>query len=303
MKRLLVACGFLLACPVQAETWRFAVLGDTPYSQHERHEMPALLNAIAEHHPAFIVHAGDFKRSSATCSDELFLDRKALFDTSAVPFIYTPGDNEWTDCKTLVAGHFSEVERLNALRELFFAEPFSQGKNRLAVEQQSAHYPENLRWRLGPVLFVTLNVPGPNNNFGTRKQPSPEFQARNPAVIEWLREGFSAARKAQDSAIVIVMQANPGFNKLAAGLANNGFRELLETLRQETRDFPGEVLLIHGDTHWHRIDHPLYAPHSRDRIPNFTRLETFGYPFMGWIKVIIDNETPSLFRFESHPFK
>jgi hypothetical protein len=38
-------------------------------------------------------------------------------------------------------------------------------------------------------------------------------------------------------------------------------------------------------------------------LANFTRAETFGYPIMGWVKVIIDDRDPQLFRFEVHPHK
>jgi hypothetical protein len=50
--------------------------------------------------------------------------------------------------------------------------------------------------------------------------------------------------------------------------------------------FKGEVLLVHGDTHWQRVDQPLR--HSETKLPlaNFTRAETFGYPVMGWVKVM-----------------
>ena len=183
MKALLAACCLLLATTAQAETWKFAVIGDIPYSDFERREMPALLKLIEDEQPEFIVHAGDIKHSTTKCSDNILLDRKTLFDSSRVPFLYTPGENEWTDCKILVAGHYDPVERLKRLREIFFAEPQSLDQRKIAVERQSADFPENLRWRFRPVLFLTLNVPGPNNNYGTRKQPSPEFAARNPAIL------------------------------------------------------------------------------------------------------------------------
>ena len=99
------------------------------------------------------------------------------------------------------------------------------------------------------------------------------------------------------------MQGNPGFKHFAAGLGHSGYRELLETLRDETLNFPGQVLLVHGDTHWHRIDHPLRHPETKKPMANFTRLETNGYPFMGWVKVTINHETLTLFQFESHPYK
>ena len=125
MKRLLLAAILLLAATVQADSWRFALIGDTPYSADERRELPRLLGAIAAEHPAFIVHAGDFKSGNARCSDALFRDRHALFDAAAVPFIYVPGDNEWTDCSRVLAGGFDPLERLNRLREIFFADRFS----------------------------------------------------------------------------------------------------------------------------------------------------------------------------------
>jgi len=303
MNWLLSTLFLLTAGLAHAETWRFAVIGDIPYSRHERNEMPRMLENIAAAHPEFIVHAGDIKMSSDECTDELFVDRLQLLNSSSAPVIYTPGDNEWTDCRRLNAGHYDELERLNKLRTLFFSEPRSLGQRTIAVEQQSVKTPENLRWRLGPVLFLSLNVPGPNNNFGTGRKPSAEFLARNPILIEWLKQGFAIARQEHSAGIVIVMQGNPEFSHFAAGLGHSGYRELLETLLGETLNFPGQVLLIHGDTHWHRIDHPLSNRASGRRVENFTRLETFGYPIMGWAKVIIDSESPSVFRFESHAYE
>ena len=293
--------GLLLAGSVHAETWRFAVIGDTPYSAYERSELPRMLDDIADEHPGLIVHAGDFKNSRTICSDELFRDSRALFAASRVPLLYVVGDNEWTDCRQLPAGHFDPLERLQKLRELFFAEPQSLGRQTLPVEQQ-ANTPEHLRWRLGPVLFLSLNVPGPNNHFGMGSTPSGEYLARNPVLIDWLQQGFAVARREQAAGIVIVMQANPGFKHHAAGLTHAGYRDLLETLRMETLAFPGQVLLVHGDTHWQRIDQPLRHPKTKLPISNFTRLETFGYPVMGWVKVIIDDQLPQLFRFEVRPY-
>jgi hypothetical protein len=301
MRALLATLCFALAVSAHAETWRFALIGDTPYNNYERREFPLMLENIAAEHPAFIIHIGDFKSSSWRCSDRLFLDRKSLFNASAVPLIYVPGDNEWVDCKRLVAGHYDERERLEKLRELFFAERFSLGKKRLRVEQQSAANPEHLRWRLGPTLFVSINIPGPNNNFGMGKEASAEFLQRNPATLSWIKQGFALARKEHSVALVIAMQGNPGFKTFMADLGHSGYRELLETLQQETADFDGQVLLLHGDTHWQRIDHPLRHPETKETLSNFTRVESFGYPFMGWVKIIIDSEHPTLFRFETHP--
>ncbi|QKS29282.1 MAG: hypothetical protein FAZ92_02255 [Accumulibacter sp.] len=293
--------GLLLACTLQAATWRFAAIGDTPYSGHELRELPRMFADIAAEHPAFIVHVGDIKDSREVCSDALLDARRDLLDASPVPLIYVPGDNEWTDCRHLPAGKFDPLERLQKLRQLFFAAPRSLGQSPLPLERQPGDYPEHLRWRLGPVLFISLNVPGPNNNFGLGLEPSGEFVARNPVVIDWLRQGFAVARHEGFAGIVIVMQGNPAFRHHAAGLPHAGYRTLLDTLSRESVAFAGQVLLIHGDSHWQRIDQPLRDPLTKRPIGNVTRLETFGYPFMGWMKVIIDDQQPQLFRFEVHP--
>ena len=295
---LFCALSSLPAGRADAETWRFTLIGDTPYSGYERREFPAMLDAIAEESPELIVHVGDFKASKAPCTDALFAERHALFDAARVPFVFVPGDNEWTDCKRLPAGYYDESERLAALRRLFFAAPVSLGQRKIELEQQSAEFPEHLRWRLGPVLMLTLNVPGPNNNFGLTPRPSIEFRERNPNVVAWLREGFALARREGRAGVVVFMQANPGFKHFAAGLARRGYRELLETLREETQRFPGQVLLAHGDTHWQRTDRPLRAADGRI-LENFTRTESFGYPFMGWTRIVIDDRDPALFRFQT----
>ena len=284
-----------------ADTWRFTVIGDTPYSARERRELPGMLEAITERseRPAFVVHVGDFKLSRERCSDELFRDRLALFDATRVPFVFVPGDNEWTDCRRLIAGHYDELERLQRLRALFFAEPRSLGRQRMALEQQSDAYPEHLRWRIGEVVCATLNVPGPDNNFGSGASGSAEFRARNPAVLDWIDAAFIAARRQNARGVVLFMQGNPAFKHDAAGLAHAGYRELLERIRQQTRTFAGQVLLVHGDTHWQRVDRPLHD--GAEKLVNFTRLESFGYPFMGWVDVTVDSDDARLFRFTAHP--
>jgi hypothetical protein len=74
----------LAAClPAQAETWRFALIGDTPYSDYERAELPKMLSAIAERHVEFIAHIGDFKSGSSRCDDALFEDRCNYSRTAA----------------------------------------------------------------------------------------------------------------------------------------------------------------------------------------------------------------------------
>lgn len=293
----------LLVCTTlaQAEVWQVGLIGDTPYSDDERRELPRMLASIADRKVAFIAHIGDFKHGKERCDDSLFADRYRLFNASRVPFIYVPGDNEWTDCSRLSNGGYDPLERLSKLRSLFWNDRFSLGQKTLALERQPGAYPEHARFRLGPVLFASFNLPGGENNFGTTDVPSAEFQARNPVVLAWLQENFTLARRDNLAGIVLLFQANPGFKHFAQGLPHRGYRDFLQLLAEETASFPGQVLVVHGDTHHSRVDHPLRDTEGK-KIKRFTRVETFGYPMMGWTQLTIDSESNHLFSFETHPW-
>ena len=301
MKRWLPGICLCVAALAHGETWQFALIGDVPYSARERHELPRMLDAIADTHVALIAHIGDIKHGQARCDDEVFADRQQVFDASRVPFVFVPGDNEWTDCNRISNGAYDPLERLATLRSLFWQRPDSLGRKTIPLERQPGAYPEHSRFRLGPVLFVTLNLPGPDNNYGRLDDASAEFLTRNPITLHWLTDSFARARRDKMAGIVLMFQANPGFRHFVQGLPHRGFREFLETLRRETLAFPGQVVAVHGDTHVSRIDQPLRDGNGK-RIANFTRVETFGYPLMGWTRGIIDTDSPVLFRFETYPW-
>ena len=301
MKRWLFSACLWISALAWGETWQFALIGDVPYSPRERRELPLMLDAIADANVAFIAHIGDIKHGQARCADEIFADRQQLFDASRAPFVFVPGDNEWSDCNRVSNGAYDPLERLAFLRTLFWQRPESLGRKRIPLERQAGAYPEHSRFRLGPVLFVTLNLPGPDNNFGWQDEARAEFRDRNPAVLRWLKESFAFARREKLAGIVLLFQADPGFKRFAQGMPQRGFREFLEHLRRETLGFPGQVAVVHGDTHISRIDSPLLDS-NRKPVANFTRVETFGYPLMGWTRGIIDTDSPALFRFETYPW-
>ena len=292
----------LAALPVglaQAEIWRFALIGDTPYSDHERAELPKMLDAIADSHAEFVAHIGDIKHGRDRCDDALFADRYQLFNASRIPFVFIPGDNEWADCDRVNNGAYDPLERLNALRALFWSSPQSLGQKTLTQARQAGSYPEHARFRLGPVLFVTLNLPGGNNNWGLTETPREEWRQRMPVVQAWLKDSFALAKREKLAGVVLLFQANPGFRHFSQGLGHRSYRDFLSLLRDETLAFPGQVVAVHGDTHTSRIDQPLRDAQGKT-LANFTRVETHGYPLMGWTKGFIDTEQPRLFRFEAY---
>lgn len=283
----------------QAEIWRFALIGDTPYSDHERAELPKMLDAIADSHAEFVAHIGDIKHGRDRCDDALFADRYQLFNASRIPFVFIPGDNEWADCDRVNNGAYDPLERLNALRALFWSSPQSLGQKTLTQARQAGSYPEHARFRLGPVLFVTLNLPGGNNNWGLTETPREEWRQRMPVVQAWLKDSFALAKREKLAGVVLLFQANPGFRHFSQGLGHRSYRDFLTLLRDETLAFPGQVVAVHGDTHTSRIDQPLRDAQGKT-LANFTRVETHGYPLMGWTKGFIDSEQPRLFRFEAY---
>jgi hypothetical protein len=262
-----------------AADFTFGALGDTPYTWFEEAHFPSLLDGMSREDLAFVVHVGDFKAARAPCSDELFRQRREWFDLVRHPFVFVPGDNEWTDCRGFQAGGYDPLERLAKLRELFSGGEESLGQRRIRLARQLPDYPEHARWRHGDALFVTLNVPGHDNN--ARRMPE-EFRSRSAAVGKWLEQSFNLARGDRLRAVVIFMQANPwGFPTSRY----TGFRELLATMAKETLGFDGKVLLVHGDTHRFRVDSPLHDPATGALVANFTRVEVFGSPGMNWVRI------------------
>ena len=70
----------------------------------------------------------------------------------------------------------------------------------------------------------------------------------------------------------------------------------MSQLAAQTRDFPGEVLFVHGDTHFFKLDKPLDSPTRL--LTNFTRLQTFGSPSLHWVKVTVDPASATVFQVE-----
>jgi hypothetical protein len=153
--------------------FEFVALGDMPYGP-DTMTGPAyrrLIEQINDEKPVFSIHVGDFKDGVTSCTDELFSRQHEHFQRFDGPLVFTPGDNDWTDCSR--TGE-DPLERLQALRALFYpADPagrsvLSLGRRPMAVESQSRvmatfeRYRENLRWWQGDVLFTTFHTVGPN---------------------------------------------------------------------------------------------------------------------------------------------
>lgn len=269
-----------IACGVTRADFTFAAFGDTPYTEDEEARFPSMIVEMNREKLAFVIHVGDFKSGWSACTDTLFTLRRDQFAWFHHALIYTPGDNEWTDCwRPSFAARATRdpLERLQKLRSLFFADNYSLGREKRLLTRQSASHPENARWEHEGVAFATLNVPGGNNV----RMPE-ESAARTKANEAWVTTTFAEARTRAHRAVVLVMQANPFGGD---GRVGSPYASLMHTVTLESLNFNGEVLLIHGDSHRYRMDQPLPDPRTKHALRNFTRLEVHGYPFMNWVRV------------------
>ena len=277
-----------------------ALIGDFPYADDQQ---PKWLNVIADINRSgvsFVVHDGDFKSGSSLCSDETFQNRYEEFQTFRVPFIFVFGDNEWTDCHRANNGGYDPIERLDRLRQLFTVGDRSLGRRTLKLERQSndpayAKFRENVRWSFGGVAFVGLNVPGSNNNLGRTPAADAEYVERNAANLAWLRSTFAKAAERDARAVMVVIQANPGFELPPE--ERTGFNDFLDLLQELTLAFGRPVALVHGDNHNFQINKPMFGATSGRRIENFTRVETFGSPDVHWLRVTVDPRRRDVFSF------
>jgi hypothetical protein len=192
-------------------------------------------------------------------------------------------------------------------------------------------YSENTRWAVGDAVFVGLNVPGSNNNkvngpdCANKSVRTPadcaadnaEYAARNAANIEFLRSTFALAKSGGSLGVVVVMQADPSFDMPETEDVNertcvrapqgqclpapadparggyDGYNSFLAALIEESTGFSGHVLLVHGDTHFFKLDQPLVD--QAHLLPNLTRLQTFGSPNINWVQVTVEPKDRALF--------
>ena len=333
----LALCGVACA-PVRAhddrgdrdgDAYSIGLWGYLPYSASQAAVgVPNLIADMNAHRLAFTVHDGDLKAGSGSlCDDNLYHQALSFFEALRAPAIFTPGDNDWTDCDRPANGGYHSRERLDAERRLFFSTPFTLGQRRFRQEVQTEPLclglngavpcVENRRWTMGRVTYATLNVQGSCNNLCDTAPDAAEHAARNAANIRWLRDTFAQARARGSRAVMLISQGNPGWDQsdpTRAPLrdpktlaqtdgAPDGFQDYLLALREEVIAFRRPVAYVHGDSHYFRIDKPFLDAAGR-RLENFTRVETFGNSAgngnndVQWVRVEVDAHSREVFSYQ-----
>ena len=253
----------------RAKPYTFAVIGDIPYGAEQVEAFPGVVDQInADPAVSLVNHLGDIKNGSTECSDAYFARIRSDFDRFADPLVYTPGDNEWTDCHRPNNGGYDPLERLDAVRQVFFDEPGrSLGQHSVSlVSQDRAGFPENVRYRRAGVSFGLPHIVGSNDGLAPwtgKETATPEQTAevlgRTAAAVELIRDTFAAARTHRDRAVVIMTQADM-FDPTVADpeyADYYAFTPIVRALAEESADFRGETYLVNGDSHVFNSDRPL----------------------------------------------
>lgn len=265
---------------------RFVVISDMPYTDTEyallEHPDGAIAKAIKALTPPALIHLGDFKKGRLSCGDELFKDHyRQIAYLNPHKTVYTPGDNEWTDCDRFnTSQRHDELERLDYLRQLFFHRDEYQLTRDIPGLIRQQGFIENALWKVGPVVFATLHIPGTNNGRkeilrSNIKDALDAADSRDHFNEKWLQQVFQAAESAD--AVVLAFHAdifNASPDKPDCNAENrtncDGYRMIRNLIKNKAAHFSKPVLAVHGDT-------PAYCLHQPyTLIPNLWRLNAPG---------------------------
>ena len=318
------------AASAQNGRFEFGVVGDIPYTRAQEAEYARVMADINARELAFVTHIGDcmfdprpYEANPALArmpmTDENYAYVLDTFQSCRHPLVLTPGDNDWSDAVQFKKITVNPLERLQKLRATFYPREGTLGQRSMPMVTQARDpgyepYVENLTWNIQGLRFATLHIVGSNDN---SKVDMDEHKARQAAVIAWMRKAFSAAKAESSPGLVLISHANPDFeNRWTRSYASRYARSVrgaeapktpaptpydpfLDALIEQMQDYSRPVLYVHGDTHIFRIGKPLLNPRTQRFFENLTRLETYGWPDSGWVRVAVNPANPNLF--ELHP--
>jgi hypothetical protein len=198
----------------------FAAAGDVPYSTSEISEFQEHMDSLDLYSGAeFLVHLGDIKAGSGSCTESWYQSMAASLRTLSIPAFIVPGDNEWNDCSNPTQAWGFWVKHLMAIEQIFCGLP--------VVERQAVR-PENFAFVKSGVLFIGINKVSGGLGSG-------ETQTRLQQDADWIAQQVQQKGNTV-RALVIFAQARPS-GSLESGLAATAAA------------FGKPVLYIHGDGH------------------------------------------------------
>ncbi|SAK79290.1 membrane protein [Caballeronia pedi] len=296
----------------------FAVISDALTRPADEAPVRRMLDAIGRDGSiAFIVYDGNLKGGAEPCRDGIYQSRHDLLDASRTPLVLLLGQHDWADCGLAHAGAYDPVERLDFVRQLFFADAGSLGQSPLNLARESdvarfRTFREIVRWQAQGIAFIGLNVPSPNNHYLTAGGRNGEFEDRTVATTFWIEHAAESARRTEMRALVVILQGDPDFSRYErrerfgwlrfsrSNQPRDGFLELKRSLAKAAETFRGPVIVIHGtdtpEPNGFHIDQPL----RNDKgliVTNLTRVAVaFRKPQTQWLEVQSDAQWHPPFR-------
>lgn len=292
----------------------FVAIGDMPYSDQENAMLSSpegsIYRAIRKIAPPVLVHLGDLKGGGEACTDELLISRRdqmAALNPGRV--VYTPGDNDWTDCDyDDLTPRFDELERKDFLLKIFFQEKEGQELyQKVAGIRRQKEAVENAAWKIGGLQFITIHLVGTNNGRSDiTMTPDPQkalddADLRDQNNAAWLKYIFQNADDAKGIVIAFqedIYRPNPHYPGIDCTPQNRdkcdglkATRELIEKLAQEYKQ---PVLALHGSTNAYCLHRP-----DGEKIPNLWRFNAFGdFKYSDAALVTFDSGVEAPFRVE-----
>jgi hypothetical protein len=289
---------------------RFAVLAHR-FNEADEAALQESIAALGSKDYAFIV-ANGIKSASEPCDDKLYTQRRRMLDAAPDPVIVTPAGEDWVACRN-ARGKPNAIERLNRLRELFYPDNRSLGRqdlelNRLSETAKFRGFAEYAHWQVGKVLFATINLPAPNNNYRADAGRNSEFEDRAVANREWLARLLRMARLKKLDAVVLFSDADiytqpPGrrLRDLFAARARDGFQDVRRQLEKGMQQFAGRVLLVDNQRAPAGPDAPAHTPHTaiewRGRLGHVSVADLTDKE-ASWVVLRVEPEAETIFVLE-----
>ena len=196
------------------------------------------------------------------------------------PLVYTPGDNEWSQCyqnysfgpsvtnypDTFDLNPITQLEKIRSLA--FPSADHSLGASRQVKLRRHEGYPELVMFIYGNILFMTLHIPQDDNcpqysyvagsNVLTTDSTCAEFTGRHQANLFWIEEGFREAQRANVRGLYLGEHADLYISEDGTfsqynscdGSTYASYTDVIEKINQQSLLYPKiEVLVVSGDAH------------------------------------------------------
>ena len=264
-----------------------AVFGDVPYSSSAVTKYVRMIDNINAGTPLFSVHVGDIgPGSSATCTNATVDRETARFDTFTRPLMYTPGDNEWADCGS------ARLARLSYIRSTVYPgnrdpvpgadDDDARVPGRLGISGERPVAPGTGHLRHPPHGRQQGQLQQPVRvRSSPRRRPSPGSGRPSPRPrLGETRAWCCSRRSTRSSATRPPPRTGP----------------CTTAVREETLNFSGQVLFVHGDGHDYISDRPLAG------VTNLRRVEVEGDGKVSYVKVRVDpSSSAAVHGAHAHP--